>query len=160
MISPLELDITTLSRAEDGETQEVALAVPDPELPDLAPSNLTIDGTLTQLGGRLLLVAGVSATLELTCARCLEPFPFPATTTVRDEFADDPTEEQFPLGRDRLDLAPALRAGLLLTIPPQPIHDPDCRGLCDVCGKNLNREPHAHDKPRPDNPFADLERLR
>ena len=159
-VTGLEIDITALLRADDGETQPVSVTVYDPHLADLKAHNVVLDGTLTQLDDRLLLTATATAELELTCARCLEPFQLAANATLRDEFADQPTEEQFPLGRDRVDLAPAVRAGLLLNIPAQPIHDPACQGLCDVCGKNLNREPHQHDRPGPDNPFAELEKLR
>ena len=36
----------------------------------------------------------------------------------------------------------------------------DCAGLCGVCGKNLNDEPHTHEETHTDPRWAALEALR
>ena len=38
--------------------------------------------------------------------------------------------------------------------------DPDCAGLCMVCGKDLNNEPHTHEETVSDPRWAALEALR
>ena len=40
------------------------------------------------------------------------------------------------------------------TCPEQILHDPDCAGLCPVCGKDLNEEPHTHEEKRVDPRWA------
>lgn len=156
----MEIDVTALARAEDGETQAVTLASATPAIPDLDLADLTVTGSLSQLGDRMLLAGTLTTTATVTCARCLEPFGLPITARLTEEFAETPSEEQFPLGRDRLDPTPALRSAVLLEIPPRPLHDPACQGLCPVCGKNLNREPHQHDAVKKDHPFAALKDLK
>jgi len=46
-----------------------------------------------------------------------------------------------------INLAPLTRDYLLLELPIKPICRPDCKGLCPVCGVNLNEticEHHVH----------------
>ena len=106
--------------------------------------------------GRILLVKSrVEARVRCTCARCLDPF----TQTLSSEFKmslrprPDPRlapPEQIELSREDLendfyegeevDLSPLIQDQVLLTLPPKVICREDCRGLCQRCGKNLNRE--------------------
>lgn len=37
-----------------------------------------------------------------------------------------------------IDFGPILREYLLLEMPIKPLCKPDCKGLCTVCGENLN----------------------
>jgi len=38
----------------------------------------------------------------------------------------------------QIDLTPAMREQILLSIPPSPLCSEDCKGLCPSCGKDLN----------------------
>ncbi len=38
----------------------------------------------------------------------------------------------------QIDLTPAMREQILLSIPPSPVCREDCKGLCPSCGKDLN----------------------
>jgi len=38
-----------------------------------------------------------------------------------------------------IDLTSSVRDAILLSIPMKPLCSPECRGLCPVCGKDLNR---------------------
>jgi uncharacterized protein len=58
----------------------------------------------------------------------------------------------------QIDLEPLLREYALLEIPISPLHSPDCKGLCPVCGENLNKTDCGH-RPEPDSPFAVLKDL-
>ena len=49
---------------------------------------------------------------------------------------------------------------LALSVPDQILCRPDCAGLCPVCGKDLNVEPHRHDDAPTDPRWAALEALR
>ena len=52
------------------------------------------------------------------------------------------------------------RDALALALPEQILCRPDCAGLCPVCGKDLNREPHEHEEERADPRWAALAELR
>src|SRR5262249_23284973 len=48
------------------------------------------------------------------------------------------TVDEEPYSGKTIDLAPALREQILLAAPPSPLCDEACKGLCPVCGKDLN----------------------
>jgi uncharacterized protein len=41
---------------------------------------------------------------------------------------------------DEIDLAPLIAEQVILALPTRPLCSEDCRGLCEQCGINLNRE--------------------
>lgn len=41
---------------------------------------------------------------------------------------------------DEIDLGAMMREQFYLALPMKPLCQPDCKGLCPVCGKNRNRE--------------------
>jgi len=90
-------------------------------------------------------------TAELTgpCMRCLGP--------ARPRFDVDVREIEQPGGGDELsspyvegeelDLQAWARDALALALPAQIVCREDCAGLCPECGKDLNAEPHEHERP-------------
>ena len=61
---------------------------------------------------------------------------------------------------DKLDLSAWARDAVALELPDKILCRPDCAGLCPVCGKDLNDEPHEHDEPKADTRWAALAELR
>jgi uncharacterized protein len=59
----------------------------------------------------------------------------------------------------QIDLQPLLREYALLEIPIKPICRPDCKGLCPVCGENLNETDCGHRPEESDSPFSTLKNL-
>jgi len=51
---------------------------------------------------------------------------------------DDAPEEPLPCTEDTVDLAFPVWEALVLEFPMKPVCREDCRGLCPVCGANLN----------------------
>ena len=98
-------------------------------------------------GGRggARIVGRLSATLRLECRRCLDDVPWPME--VAFDFRFDPAvrewEEEggvFALDPNAaaLDLTRPLREEWLLAMPQYVVCRDDCRGLCPVCGADLN----------------------
>ena len=61
---------------------------------------------------------------------------------------------------DRLDLSGWARDLIGLSLPDKILCRTDCAGLCPVCGKDLNKEPHDHGEAEPDSRWAPLAELR
>jgi uncharacterized protein len=59
-----------------------------------------------------------------------------------------------------LDLSAWARDAIALALPDKILCRADCAGLCPVCGKDLNVEPHAHEEAPADSRWAALEALR
>lgn len=122
-------------------------------------------------------VAGtVKATVQLECNRCLKQFTFPVTETAVDVTlvpeGSLAAGTEHELDRGELDVefyrggeiepADLVREQVLLALPMVPVHDPDCKGLCPVCGADRNdRECGCRQEtlPEKDNPFAALKQI-
>ncbi len=98
------------------------------------------------------LRAAYEGAFELLCARCLDPVPQRLAgdfdLIFRPESVDgDPreraiTEEETEIGyyeRSGLLLEDAVREQVLLSLPARTLCGPDCKGLCQQCGHNLNQ---------------------
>jgi len=85
----------------------------------------------------LYLKAEIEAVAERGCSRCLAPIRFPVT--LHEAF-----ELEIPPDDDTVDLGPAVLGALQTSLPTHPVCEPGCRGLCPVCGVNLNEHPDHH----------------
>ena len=61
---------------------------------------------------------------------------------------------------DQLDLSAWARDALVLELPDKILCREDCAGLCPVCGRDFNTDPHQHDDEELDSRWAALSELR
>jgi uncharacterized protein len=89
-----------------------------------------------------------SALLPAECARCLKSFSTPVLVHLEDLFVYPPQNATDPLllvGEDaHLNLEPLLREYVLVNQPTRPLCRPDCKGLCPICGNDLNEKQCFH----------------
>jgi uncharacterized protein len=129
-------------------------------VPDRVPADLVVSrastGTVFQLrfAGRL----------HGPCYRCLADAVVELPVDAREYHATNPEgsdELRNPyLVDDVLELDAWARDAIALDLPEQVLCRPDCKGLCPVCGKDLNVEPHEHEDEEPDPRWAALAQLR
>ena len=103
-------------------------------------------------------------TVEGPCMRCLAPAAAVVAVDAREYQATDPAADD-ELSSDyvvegELDLDNWARDQVALSLPDQILCRPDCAGLCPICGRDLNVEPHEHDEEGVDPRWAALEALR
>src|SRR5919201_462145 len=105
-----------------------------------------------------------STRLHGPCYRCLTDTVIEVPIRAREYQANDPhgdEELRTPyVVDDRLELSAWARDAVALALPDKILCRPDCAGLCPVCGKDLNDEPHMHEEERTDARWAALESLR
>ena len=110
----------------------------------------------------LLLQGKFRADAELECVRCLETFSRTLKWSFTDLYAFDKrsiSESNLLMPEDgQIDLEPLLREYALLEFPISPVCKPDCKGLCLVCGENLNKTDCGH-RPEIVSSFAALKDL-
>jgi len=110
-------------------------------------------------GYALRLRFGVA--LHGPCQRCLEDAGADIEVDAREiEQPEGGDELNSPyVDGDDLDLRAWARDALVLALPTQIVCGPECRGLCALCGANLNEDPsHEHERP-PDPRWAKLSEL-
>jgi uncharacterized protein len=91
----------------------------------------------------LLVQTHLIATVDRECARCLQPFEHEIPIEVEELYAypHPLPETEFFIGQDaKLNLAPLLRAEILIALSHREYCREDCQGLCPVCGINRNEE--------------------
>jgi uncharacterized protein len=150
-----------------------------------AHGGVHVDVHLERLDERVLVRAHASADLVAECGRCLAPvtaalpIDFELTFVPAESLAD----EQLPAVEDKghhpvagsfdleaaeeevytgkvIDLDPALREQVLLALPGYPVCQESCKGLCTVCGGNLNEKACGCDRTVPDPRWAGLAKFK
>ena len=97
------------------------------------------------------------------CMRCLEDAVLDVAIDAQEYNAADGVDKELRsdyVVDDQLLLSTWARDAIALRIPEQIVCRADCAGLCHVCGKDLNREPHAHEDEVVDTRWAALESLK
>ncbi|MFA7462948.1 MAG: DUF177 domain-containing protein [Anaerovoracaceae bacterium] len=122
--------------------------------------------------GRQVSISGnMEIRCRASCARCLEPFSMvirngffyamsPAMGRLGFEREQELREDELEIGlydNDRIDMEPIFTEQVFLQIPIRTVCHEGCRGLCPVCGANLNRTDCGHESTaKIDSPFAVL----
>ena len=147
--SPLRLNVGFIVAQSAGYSRDFPFAVPQIALPpDLLAKNLDGFTRVTRTPQGILIQANLCATLDLECVRCLNPFPNTLNVNFTELYAFSSrhmTESSLLMPETGIiDLTPVLREYLLLEIPISPLCNTDCKGLCPVCGNNLNEQACDH----------------
>jgi uncharacterized protein len=102
------------------------------------------------VGKRITLEGSVSTSLLLQCDRCLEPYswelskdfriflslsPFEGGADV--ELSGDDLNLEFIQG-NFLELEQVIKEQIILSLPMKALCTAECKGLCAICGSNLN----------------------
>ncbi len=129
-------------------------------VPDKVPAELKITKATTGTVFDLRF----TTRLHGPCYRCLDDATLNVPIVAREYQATNPEgsdELRTPyLVGDELDLAAWGRDAVVLALPDKILCRPECAGLCPVCGKDLNNEPHTHDEESGDSRWSALESLR
>lgn len=173
-----QFNVAQLMKEPIGATRtgQVAVAlrqlVPEADQVDLLPDGgepiLAGPVRLMHTAGGVLATGRLQAEATMPCARCLEPVKVALDIELEEIFVPTvdivtgqsvrPDEEDRALWIDAhhiLDLTEVLRQDVLVTLPMHVLCDPECRGLCPSCGKNLNEGP-CDCEPEPDPRWAAL----
>ncbi len=111
----------------------------------------------------LILQAEFTAETTLGCVRCLNDFNHELNWKLTELYAFNEksvSESDLIMPDDaQIDLQPLLREYALLEIPINPICKSECKGLCSVCGQELNQADCGHHEHVKESPFSALKDL-
>jgi uncharacterized protein len=115
------------------------------------------------------VVGSIQTALSLHCARCLKEFVLPIGLEFEERFVlmkDAPMDEDVELLQDDMDVSFLPEEGIeindivaeqiWLNIPMKPLCHDGCKGLCSICGADLNLGECGCDRWQSDPRFAVL----
>jgi len=102
-----------------------------------------VEGTVTKVGNRYVVKGIASTVVKLLCDRCLEEFDCSIEAEIYQRYSTDPNEddeEVLPISGFEIDLEDIITEAVVLNVPMKWLHDSNCKGICKVCGINLNKQ--------------------
>ena len=121
-------------------------------------------GTVRNTADVLMMKGTITTCLHGICDRCAADFTkdveIPIDVVLVEELSNEDSEDErvFPLEADTADLEEIVRTVFVLNMDSKLLCDPECKGLCCRCGKNLNDGPCGCQKEL-DPRFAALRQL-
>jgi uncharacterized protein len=130
---------------------------------------LKLDAVAELQGSEIRIRGRVGTSLEACCDRCLVSVAIPVerdfdlsyrpvSTIARAEEVELP-EDELDVGffsGDGIELTDVVTEQVILSMPMKVICQADCRGLCPVCGANLNLEKCGCLPTQENSPFSIL----
>ncbi|KMY23550.1 hypothetical protein ACU19_03770 [Actinobaculum suis] len=126
-----------------------------------AGSEMYVAVDLTSVADGVYIGGSVEVDIEGQCARCLRDISGHRTQKIADlayyperrekliAEGDDDAEDHALVLNDAVNIESILRDAIVLNLPFKPLCEPDCAGLCSVCGIRLEELPadHHHELP-------------
>lgn len=110
-------------------------------------SPINVNGKVSNTNKGLYLDVDVDFTILDNCARCLDEVEVPIEYSikgflVKEDFNEDEFEEHdaFIYDGQELKLVDIIEQTLDFNLPARILCNDDCKGLCQKCGANLNKQ--------------------
>lgn len=105
-------------------------------------------GNVVNMSGYMKLTLEINMRYETECARCLRPLDetfildcektVAVAGTLENEDTDEVITEYIIISENKLNLMLVAEEQLLFEFPSKHLCSEDCRGLCQICGHDLN----------------------
>jgi uncharacterized protein len=128
-----------------------------------APEQVAAAFEITRANTGTVFTLAFTARLVGPCYRCLGDAVLEVPIKATEYQAESPDDEELTtpyVTGNELEVSQWARDAVALALPDKILCRADCAGLCGVCGKNLNDEPHEHEVEQRDPRWAALEALR
>lgn len=113
----------------------------------IADETCTVDvkGIITKKGSIYILKGELSTVLSLSCDRCLKKFDYPIHAKFDREFSSEKDnqedeEDNIKISNSILDLTDVVAETIYLELPMKHLCHDECKGICVVCGQDLNEK--------------------
>lgn len=120
-----------------------------------AAGDLIATANVTRSGPDVFVIGSFRAAVKTACVRCLDEFVLELGEAVHLDLSTEPLDFEDSSGEfeltaaelevdrlkgDSVDLEDLFVEQLILAVPGNPVCGGDCRGLCQLCGKKLEKE--------------------
>lgn len=165
--SEFKISVTRLSKAP-GSRMDLDL---EGELSEVFVTSARVaQGIKTHLWGYLesvysgiLFTGFAEVEIETECRRCLSVTKSRLKVDIQELFEQDFQSDEgdtYPIEGEFVNLAEMARDALVLGLPAAPLCKPDCKGLCQACGNDLNQRDCGHRDGGIDPRFRILDQLK
>jgi len=160
----LRLNVGFIVHQTVGYSRDFPVEAPSIRIqPDLDLKELVGNVRVTRTAKGLLVQARLRAIVQAECVRCLTDILQPLEIEFTELYAftlNSVTESGLILPENgKIDLTPIVREEMLVAIPINPLCKQDCKGLCPVCGENLNETTCHHEDENADPRLSALKSL-
>lgn len=132
--------------------------------------NYKVKVVLTKFENQIILDVKTEIFGNFSCDRCAKEFQSDVESNYRMVYLfrisseDDKNEKEDVViihpDTDKIELDKDIRDFALLAVPMKKLCSEDCKGLCPVCGKNLNEDPCNCKVEREDPRWEPLKKLK
>lgn len=131
-ISLIELDFTESGEQYASYLEDRGIRIRD---------GVRFSGTITNSKGTLILQGRLVCGYIINCARCLREKSGIVDISVDQSIGgmrDSADDAEYKYEGDRVDLHDILKDEILLNVPVKYVCAEECKGLCPICGTDLN----------------------
>lgn len=157
------LDINWIAGQAPGTSRDTTFHFPALNFdPDLTLKDFVGTVTVTIIEDGIILHGDLNAKVKLECTRCLCTFLQQIEINFDETYSLSRSKEELGIAEQpfppdgHIDLEPVFREYTLIEVPIKHICSEDCKGLCPVCGSNLNEEDCGHKQEKIDPRMAVL----
>ena len=144
----MKIDMLPILKGEKRElTFDYPLTIEESFPGVVFPEPVRVLGTIRDMAGYIALALTVTVPYETVCDRCLVPLKqvldleFNKTVALEDTLENEDNDDYVIIRNRMLDLDEALQEAVVLSLPSKHLCSEDCKGLCAICGKDLNEGP-------------------
>ena len=100
---------------------------------------VSVSGRFKNLGDVIFLKGKAKASLNAVCGRCLRNFPKIIEFSLEHKFSKQPDSDEISeFFGNEIFIDDVLCRELCINLPISFLCSEDCKGLCPICGKDLN----------------------
>ncbi|MBT7736466.1 DUF177 domain-containing protein [Candidatus Peregrinibacteria bacterium] len=146
----LEFDVSNLVQASTGTSEQYAIET-DLHLEGITAESLlkTTIEIMRMEDGFNISAEDFSLDIEVNCMRCLEPYRYTVNVghAERQFYFEAPEDEKdqadvytVDTKHQKVDISEMIRQEILLHYPANQVCSDRCKGICQICGKDRNKE--------------------
>jgi uncharacterized protein len=159
IIGVMELQINVENLPQDGSRIDIYIKEENVSAKEIT-GDVHVNALVHKSGNSYDVQGFEEYNLRLTCSRCLQEIIQYEKRNFHLEFKKkaeynidvrlpreaDQTEIEYIVENNCIDLGSFLRDEIILSVPMKPLCSEECKGLCPICGANLNNTTCKHSK--------------
>ena len=102
---------------------------------------VSFKGSVENRGGILILHGDLNTSYHVKCSKCLKDIDSIMNISIMENFIEEKNkadDESYTYKGNFIELDRVFKDNIILNLPVRQVCNEDCKGLCPICGANLN----------------------